>query len=299
MGPGRHAPGPAAVRPASAGQQDPRWAAIRRVFGQEGETGEGYFRVNLPRSDLRVRIGQDALDPRFEFTSYVGFAPVGTGDVLAMGEAILLQEEVTAAVGEALRQGVEVPALHNHLIGETPRIVYMHVRARGPAEAVARELHAVFERTGTPMRPVALASDPPAQGGWAAVDSILGKHSEAEGSVAEYEFRRREQIVEGNVPVKSSGMLETGSEVVFQRLPAGRVANTGELFLLPSEIGPVARELETHGLHVTAIHNHMVEETPRMYWMHWYATGDAATLARGVQAALARTNSERRAAPGG
>lgn len=295
-GPLRPKPGSASERRTSASRQDPRWAAIRRVFGQQGETGEGYFRVNLPRSDLHVRIGQDALDPGFEFTSYLGFAPVGASDVLVMGEVILLPEEVNAAVAEALRQGVEVPALHNHLIGEMPRIVYMHVRARGPAESVAKGLHAVFARTATPLQP---AADEPARGDWAAVDSVLGKHSEAEGNVAEYVFPRRERVTEGDVPVKSSGMLETASEVVFQRLADGRVANTGELFLLPSEIVPVARELETHGLHVTAIHNHMVQETPRMYWLHWYATGDAATLARGVRAALARTNSEQKAAAGG
>jgi hypothetical protein len=92
------------------------------------------------------------------------------------------------------------------------------------------------------------------------------------------------------VAVKSSGLLETASEVVFQQLPGGRVACGGELFVLPTEIDAVVRALDEHGLHVTAIHNHMVHETPTMYWMHWYGTGDAVALARGVAAALMQTN---------
>jgi hypothetical protein len=110
---------------------DPRWAPIRRIFGQEGETEGPYFRVNLPRSDLHVRIGKDELSPDFEFTSYVGFMPAGATDVMAMGEVILRDDEVVAALEEAHRQVVQVTAVHNHLLGETPRIVYLHVMVRG------------------------------------------------------------------------------------------------------------------------------------------------------------------------
>jgi hypothetical protein len=96
------------------------------------------------------------------------------------------------------------------------------------------------------------------------------------------------------MPIKSSGTLETASEVVFQQLGDGRVANTGELFISPGEVEPVVRALDENGLHVTALHNHMIEDQPRMYWVHWYATGDAATLAKGVAAALSHMNSVQR-----
>jgi hypothetical protein len=173
------------------------------------------------------------------------------------------------------------------LLGESPRIMYLHFMARGSADAVAVKLRAMFSKTATPF-----ARSPETLAGidWSAIDGILGKHAEAEGRRAEYVFPRREHITEHGVGVKSSGMLETASEVVFQQLGAGRMACGGELFVLPSEIDPVARTLDEHGLHVTAIHNHMVDETPRMYWMHWYGTGDGAMLARGVAAALAKMN---------
>lgn len=269
---------------------DPRWDAIRRVFGQ-GKTEEGYFRIELPRSDLRVRIAGNTLSPRFEFTSYVGFVPVGTTDVLAMGEVVMRDDEVPAALGEAHRRGVHVSALHNHLIGETPRIMYLHVLMRGAADSVAGALHSVFAKTATPL---AAGKEEPPSGDWSAIDAILGKHEEAEGKVAEYVFPREEQLRVHGTPVKSNGTIETASEVVFEQLDGGRSASTGELFVLPTEVDPVVRALDEHGLHVTAVHNHMMDEDPRMYWVHWYATGDGPTLARGVEAALQRMHGARK-----
>ena len=272
-------------------QTDPRWASIAQVFGQKGETHDGYYRVNLPRTDLRVHIGTDALEPGFELASYVGFAPVGKTDVLAMGEIVLRADEVETVIGELRRQGVQTPALHNHLIGEDPRIMYIHVMARGPAQAVATKLRAAFARSATPMSPT---ENQPAVGNWSSIDAVLGKHAEAEGHVAEYVFPRNESLTVGSTHVKSTGMLETASEVVFQQLAPNRVACGGELFVSTSEIDAVGRALEAHGLHVTAIHNHMVDETPRMYWMHWYGTGDGPILARGVAAALSHMNGARK-----
>jgi uncharacterized protein DUF1259 len=123
---------------------------------------------------------------------------------------------------------------------------------------------------------------------------VLGPHAEAEGPVAEYIFPRKERLAMHGMPVKSTSALETASEVVFRRLEDGRTAITGELFVLPREVDPVVRALDEHGLNVTAVHNHMVDDSPRMYWVHWYATGDGPELARGVAAALSHMNSERR-----
>jgi hypothetical protein len=275
----------------NAAERNPRWAPIHQLFGQ-GKAEGRYFRVDLPRSDLHVHIGADTLSPAFEFTSYIGFAPVGAHDVLAMGEVILLQSELPGVLAEARRQGVHVTAVHNHLVNEMPRIVYVHVMAEGEPRAVARELRAVFASSATPLGP------PKEEAGgadWSAVDAVLGRHSEAEGKVAEYVFPRREPLRVHGMRVRSTGTLETASEVVFEQLGRGRVANTGELYLLPSEVESVEQVLEEHGLHVTALHTHMLDDGPAHYWLHWYATGEGPVLARGVKAALARMNSARTA----
>lgn len=284
---------PSSAHTQNARTEDPRWSPIHRVFGQ-GETEDDYFRINLPRSDLRVSIGGDALSPRFEFTSYVGFAPLGSRDVLAMGEIVLLQQEVPAVLAEAHRQGIRVTAVHNHLMNEHPRIVYLHVMAQGTPDAVAAGLRATFARSATPLAP---PRTEPSRADWSSIDAVLGTHAEAEGSVAEYVFPRREPVHVHGLRVKSTGALETASEVVFQQLANGRTASTGELYLLPAEVERVTRTLDEHGLHVTALHNHMLDDAPAHYWVHWYATGDGPSLARGVAAALAQMNSVQKSKP--
>ena len=161
-------------------KHDPRWAVVHEIFGQ-GEAEGRYFRVNLPRSDLHVRIANDTLSPAFEFTSYVGFAPAGASDVLAMGEVILLPSELTTVLDEARRQGVRVTAVHNHLVGEEPRIVYVHVMAEGAPRTVATALRAVFARSATPLAPPA---EEPSHGDWSAIDTLVWSESNTPNSIA-------------------------------------------------------------------------------------------------------------------
>ena len=274
----------------SAEQPSPRWAAIARALGREGHVEDGYYRVTFPRSDLTVHIGEQTLAPAFEMTSYFAFAPANGGRVLCMGELVLRDTEVHSVMEEARRQGVDIPALHNHLIGQSPPILYIHVMAIGEPAAIGQKLRHLLERTGTPLGPAPKQEQGPAST-WAAVSSVLGQPEEVARETAEWVFRRRDRITEGGVAVKSTGALETASEVVFQQLARGRVATTGELFLAPDEITPVTDALEAGGIGVTAIHHHMVHETPRLYWLHWYATGDAAALARTIRTAIAHTNS--------
>jgi hypothetical protein len=278
----------AAQRPA-----DKRWEPIRRVFQQKGEASDGYFRVEFPRTDLQVRIADDRLSPDFEFTSYFAFAPVGPANVFVMGEVVMRDSEVSGAVAEARRAGVTVTAVHNHLIGEQPRIVYMHLTANGAPDAVATKLRGILAKTSTPLQH---KEEPKADARWASgIDAVLGKHSESKGDVVAYEFKRLDSHVVHGVAVKSSGMLETASEAAFERVGNNRIASTGELYVSAGESEAVLSALEEHGLHVTALHMHMLDEKPKMmYWIHWYTTGDGVTIARGVLAALQQMNSSRK-----
>lgn len=272
------------------------WGAIRQVFGAPGKVDEGYLRFDFPRKDLTVTIGRHRLAPEFELTSYMGFVPTGHGRVLAMGEVILTEAEAALALAEARRENVGVPALHNHLLHETPRLLYMHVMVEGEPKTVADMLRRVLAHTGAGGKAVvekeSEADKSKSGDGWATVAAELGKPEEAKDSVAEWEFSRKEHLTVHGTSIKSSGAIESGSEVVFQRLASGQAATGGELFLLPQEIDAVSRSLTEGGIQVTAIHNHMVTEMPRMYWLHWYGTGDATALARTVREALSRTNQE-------
>ncbi|HET7461766.1 MAG TPA: DUF1259 domain-containing protein [Longimicrobium sp.] len=279
-----------------ADSADVRWDAVRRVFSLRGTYEDGYFRVEFPRADLAVRIGADALDPEFGFVSHFSFAPAPGGGVMGMGEVVMRQDEAAAVLAEARRQGVEVAAVHNHLLGEEPRIVFMHMTAEGRADSVAARFRAILGRTGAPARPDETPEPPAAD--WAAVDAVLGAHEAAEGKVAEYVFPRKEEHAVHGMSVRSAGVMETATEAAFQELGGGRVASTGEMYVTPAEVAGVLRALDANGLHLTALHNHMLDESPRMYFVHWYATGNGAALARGVAAALHETNSEQRSKAG-
>ena len=270
---------------------DPRWNAIRKVFGQDGKVEDGYLRLSFPRSDLHVRVANDALEPDFEFIAFFGFVPVGKADVMAMGELILREDEVAGVFSEARTQGIHITALHNHLIGETPRILYTHFNVEGPAEAVANKLHALIAKTATPL---GKSTDEPSKVNWSSIDAILGPHEEATGSVASYGFKRKGHLTVGGHAVKSSGAIETASEATFEQLAGARVASTGELYLKPEEVGPVVNALTANGLHVTALHMHMIGDTPAHFWVHWYSTGDGPTLARGIAAVLTKLDSEQK-----
>ena len=270
---------------------DRRWAPIRKVFGQEGKVDDGYLHLNFPRSDLHVRVGNDALEPDFEFVAFFGFVPVGATNVMAMGELILREEEVPAVLTEARTQGIHITALHNHLLGETPRILFTHFTLEGSPDVVANKLHALIARTATPL---GKAAEEPSTANWSAIDAILGKHEEASGAVVSYGFKRKEHLTVGGHAVKSSGAIETASEAKFQQLAPGRVASTGELYLKPDEVEPTVSALNKNGLHVTALHMHMNGDAPARFWVHWYSTGDGPTLARGVAAVLTKMNGDQK-----
>lgn len=282
-------------RPAGAQEHaEAQWGAIRQVFSAQGKMEEEYLRFDFPRKDLSVTIGGHRLAPEFELTSYMGFVPTGQGRVLAMGEVILTGAEAGPALAEARRQNVGVPALHNHLLRETPRLMYMHLMVEGQPKAVAEKLERVLAHTGAGGKAAESeqerGADKGSGGGWASVAAQLGKPEESKDSVAEWEFARKERLTAHGTSIESSGAIESGSEVVFQRLAGGQAATGGEFFLLPQEIDAVSRALTEGGIQVTAIHNHMVTEMPRMYWLHWYGTGDPASLARTIREALSHTN---------
>ena len=270
---------------------DSRWGAIRKVFGQDGKVDDGYLQLSFPRSDVHVRIGNDALESDFEFVAFFGFVPVGAANVMAMGELILREDEVDAVITEARTQGIHITALHNHLVGETPRILFTHFNVEGRADVVANKLHALIARTATPL---GKATDEPSKVNWSSIDAILGPHEEASGSVASYGFKRRDHLTVGGHEVKSTGAIETASEAKFQQLASGRVASTGELYLTPAEVERVVTALNRNGLRVTALHMHMIGDAPAHFWVHWYTTGDGPTLARGVAAVLTKLNSEQK-----
>lgn len=262
------------------------WAAVGRALGKDGAVqAGGVYRVPLPRSDLTVTLDGVTIKPGLALGSWLAFQEMGD-HVMVMGDLVLLQEEVNPVMKVLLDNGLEVTAIHNHLLRSQPFTMYMHVGGTGDAVKLATALHQALAMSKTPMTAAAPAASPaPALDlDTAMVDRTLGFKGAVNGGVYQFNIPRAD-------PVKVDGMTvptAMGSAIAinFQPTGGGKAAITGDFVLAANEVAPVMRALRANGIDVTALHSHMLDDNPRMFFMHFWANSDAAALSRGLRAAL-------------
>ncbi|HEU5080340.1 MAG TPA: DUF1259 domain-containing protein [Opitutaceae bacterium] len=265
------------------------WKPVQETLGRKGEVDDGVLRVTFERSDLQVTKGGVPVSADLVFDCWYGFWPMKSGDVMLMGDTCVREDELPAVEKEIHEQGLDLTALHNHLIGETPKIMFLHLSGRGTPAELARKVKAVLARTSTPTGPKKEETEKE-KPDWSTVMAVLGKPAESEGDIIEYGFQRREHLTMDGEPLPSTDALETAPEVKFQMLKDGRAVTYGEMILTANEVAPVFHVLAENGIEIDALHNHMTAEEPRLFFMHWWAVGKPETLARGVKAALGQVN---------
>lgn len=279
------------IAPIGRADEAQPWAGIDKVFGLTGKVLPGeVHKYSWPRTDLKVMVGEVQVEPSLALGSWAGFIKTGTaGHVMAMGDLMLLSSEVNPVIRALQDGGVEVIALHNHLLGESPQIMALHFSGHGDPEMVARALKAAIEKTATPA-PKSAPGAPPASTATeaAAFDKIqtgLGRKGSVTGHVLQIGVARAAKIEEGRVEIPPS--LGMNNPLNFQ-VVGDRVATTGDFVLIADEVNPVIRELESHGIQVTALHSHMLRESPRLFFMHFWGVDDPAKIAEGLKAALGK-----------
>jgi hypothetical protein len=261
--------------------------AIESALGRKGAPFPGgVLKFGFPRGDLHVVANTVAIRPAFALGSWVAFQRVGD-HAMVMGDIVLLESEVESVMASLQQNGVEQTALHNHLLGESPRVMYMHIHAIGNPARIARAIRSALEFTGTPLGAPTPAPVAPLDLDTAAIARALGAHGNVTGGVYQLSIPRREKIKEEKHEIPPSMGISTA--INFQSTGAGKAAITGDFVLLGREVNPVLWTLAESGIQVTAIHSHMLAEDPRLYFMHFWANDDAAKLARGLRAALDRT----------
>jgi hypothetical protein len=269
------------------------WAAVDSAMGRPGDvTSDGVHRYSFPRSDLKVSLDGVTLQPGFALGSYVAFAPDG-GGVAVMGDLVLTEAEVSPVMAKLQEQGLDVSAVHNHLLREQPKVMYLHyLGTNRDAVALARGVHTALQASATPVG-AAPAPAPPADLGFdpAEIDRILGHTGKTAGVLLKYSIGRKETVSMAADKLPLTPGLGVATVVNFQALGGGRAAITGDFALLGSEMVPVTRALRGHAIEVTAAHSHMTDDQPHLYYLHFFAVAPAADLARGVRAALDVTNS--------
>jgi hypothetical protein len=264
-------------------------------------------RYGFPRSDLKVTLDGVALKPGFALGSYAAFLATGD-DVMVMGDLVLTETEVSPVMAKLQEQDLEVSAVHNHLLREAPKVMYMHYLGHGEdAVTLARALQTALQMSATPLgAPQTAASSGEADLGFDAgeIDRIIGRAGKTTGGLHKYSIARAETVLahmgRGQADpgskvqeVQLTPALGVGTVINFQPLGDGRAAITGDFALIGSEVAEVASTLRAEDIEVTAVHTHMTNDDPSLYYLHFFATGAAADLAAGLRAALDLTNSAR------
>lgn len=250
----------------------------------------GIYRVGLPRTDLKVTLDGVAIKPAFALGSWLAFRESGHGDtVMVMGDLVLTADEVNPVMERLVEGGVEITALHNHLLRNSPTTMYMHVSGHGDPTGLAATLREALARSATPLGGgQAAATDQSLDLDTAAIDRALGRKGKANAGVYAVSIPRAETPRDGGMEVPEA--MGSAIAINFQPTGGGKAAITGDFVLTADEVNPVLRALRIHGIEVTAIHNHMLADEPRLFFMHFWANENAETLAFGLKAALDQIN---------
>jgi Domain of Unknown Function (DUF1259) len=282
--------GVAAKKPAATRTD---WKDVEQAIGRAGYVLPGdVYKVSFPRSDLAVTLDGVAIKPALALGSWAAFKEIAGGHVMTMGDLVLLDSEVSPVIDALQKGGVEQSALHNHLLGESPNVMYVHFMGHGDASKLARALHDALLLTKTPMEPPPSppATPPAIDLPSADLDHIIGHSGKVAGGTYQFTIARAEKIVEHGVEIPPAMM---NIPLNFQPTGNGRAAITGDFVLIASEVNPVIRVLRAGGITVTALHSHMLEETPRLFFIHFWANNDAKALATTLRSALDRVNTKK------
>ncbi len=278
-----------AQTPAPAGLDT---AAIDKAIGKAGQAMPGdVYRIALPRSDLTVTVGSVKVKPGFALGGWAAFKANGPGAAVAHGDLVLTGTEINPVISSLQQHDFQITALHNHLINESPQVMYLHFWGQGDAATLAAGLKDALAKTKTPLG--ATSPAPTATSGSSAADDLpadrvqqaIGLKGTVNNGVLGLSVPRPETIQMMGVTLPPSMGMATA--INFQSAGAGKVVATGDFVMLADEVNKVARQLRQHDIAITALHNHMLHGSPDLYFMHFWGEGDPATVAAGLKAAIA------------
>ena len=275
---------------ASAVAADIDWSKVDQTIGKKGaDLPGGVHKYGLPRSDLQVTVDGVAIKPTLALGSWLAFQPSKDGAML-MGDLVLTDTEISPVMERLIAGGLEITAIHNHLLRTSVPVLYMHVGGHGDPVKLAEVLHSGLALSRTPLSqpPPAAPSSAPLELDTVAIEKALGYKGTANGGVYQFSVPRAEPVTEGGMTVPPS--MGTATALNFEPTGGGRAAITGDFVLLGSEVNPILRVLRQHGIEVTALHSHMIDDAPHLFFMHFWAHDDALRLAQGLRAALDLAN---------
>jgi Domain of Unknown Function (DUF1259) len=278
------------ISAASAEEID--WKNVDEAIGRNAAVVSGdVHRYAFPRTDLNVTLDSVTIRPALALGGWTAFKPMH-GGVMIMGDLVLLESEINPVMLKLIQNGAEITAVHNHLLRGSPATFYMHVGGHGDPVKLATAIRTALAESKTPLTPPSPpATQPTIDLDTAQLDQIIGVKGQANGGVYQFAVPRRDPVSESGVQLSPVGPLGVATAIGFQPTGGGKAAITGDFVLAGEEVNPVIQALRSNGIEVTALHSHMLDEQPRLFFMHFWANDDALKLARGLRAALNKTAS--------
>lgn len=278
----------------SAHAQEIDWQKVDETFGRKPAMTGDVRRYGFPRSDLNVTLDGVTIKPALALGGWVAFKPMH-GGAMVMGDLVLQEAEINPVMLKLIEGGLEITAVHNHLLRASPATFYMHVGGHGDPVKMATVIRGALEASKTPFASPGAATQGTAAPAasvdldTAELDQLIGVKGQANGGVYQFAVPRRDPVAEGGMQMMPAGPMGLATAINFQPTGNGKAAITGDFVLTSEEVNPVIRALRTNGIDVTAVHSHMLDEQPRLFFLHFWANDDALKLARGVRAALDKT----------
>jgi len=268
--------------------------AIERIIGVKGQFNNGEYKVTVPQNDLSVEVDGFKIIPAMGLGTWIAFTSTNEGAMI-MGDIVLTETDLKAVQLEVIKQGLTISAIHNHFVRNHPNILYMHIGGSGSTDEMAQKAKAVLDkiaslRGGDPAKGTASAESVQNTLDTKKLDEIVGAKATMSKGVYKYTIGRPDvDLTEHGMKVTTFMGFNTWA--AFQGTP-DHAAVAGDFTMTENEVAPVIKALIEHGIEVVAVHNHMVHEQPRIFFLHYWGVGNAEDLARGLRAALDQTGNK-------
>ncbi len=270
------------------------WKQVDGIFNRTAAVTGNVHRYGFPRSDLSVTLDGVTIKPGLALGGWIAFKPSHDG-AMAMGDLVLLESEVTPVMSKMIEGGLQITAIHNHLLRANPETFYLHVAGHGDPAKIATVIRDALAASKTPLTAPQAASDSSIDLDIAQLDQIIGAKGKLSGDIYQVAVQRNDKISEQGMQLSPAGPLGVATGMNFQPTGGGKAAITGDFVLTGNEVNPVIRALRSNGIEVTAVHSHMLDEQPRLFFLHFWANDDVNKLAEGFKAVLGKVNVEKHA----
>jgi Domain of Unknown Function (DUF1259) len=263
------------------------WQKVDDAFGRKLAVVAGeVHRYGFPRTDLNVTLDGVTIKAALALGGWVALKPMHD-EAMVMGDLVLLETEINPVMTKMIENGLDITAVHNHLLRADPATFYMHIGGHGDPVKLATAISDALSVSKTPLQPPAAPAQPPAIDlDIAQLDQIIGAKGQANGGVYQFGVPRRDSVTMDGMAITPAGPMGLATGIGFQPTGDGKAAITGDFVMVSSEVNPVIKTLRTNGIEVTALHSHMLDEQPRLFFMHFWANDDAIKLAKGLRTAL-------------